>query len=74
MLTYAVSSLMWFAAMACVVLVLVRTMPFADEKDREGGLKNCGNKYSSHKCYYATSNAQLNTLAKMNTAVTGFIV
>jgi hypothetical protein len=65
---------MWFATMACVVLVLVRTMPFADEKDREGGLKNCGTKYNHHKCYYSTGNAQVNTLAKMNTAVTGFIV
>lgn len=74
MLTYAVSSLMWFATMACMVLVLVRTMQFEDEKDREGGLKSCGTKYTHHKCYYSTGNAQINTLAKMNTAVTGFIV
>jgi hypothetical protein len=60
--------------MACVVLVLVRTMPFADEKDKEGGLQKCHSKYTSYKCYYSTSNAQVNTLAKINTAATSFIV
>lgn len=72
---YAISSLMWFAAMACVVLVMVDTLPFADDKDKDRGLQDCGGRYhSSYKCYYATSNAQVNTLAKMNTAVTSFIV
>lgn len=76
MAIYATSSLMWFASMACVVLVMVDTLPFADDKDKDGGLQNCGGRYtySSYKCYYSTSNAQVHTLARMNTAVTGFIV
>lgn len=65
---------MWFTTMACVVLVLVRTMPFADEKDKEGGLRKCHSKYTTYKCYYSTNNAQVNTLAKINTAATSFIV
>ncbi|CEJ58925.1 hypothetical protein PMG11_07565 [Penicillium brasilianum] len=73
-LTYSVSSLMWFTTMACVVLVLVRTMPFADEKDKEGGLRKCHSKYKTYKCYYSTNNAQVNTLAKINTAATSFII
>lgn len=60
--------------MACVVLVLVRTLPFARDKDRDGGLRNCGSKYNKYKCYYSTNNAQVNTLAKINAAATGFIV
>ena len=72
--TYAASSLTWFATMACVVLVLVRTLPFANDKDRDGGLQNCGSKYSKYKCFYSTNNAQVNTLAKINTAASCFIV
>lgn len=60
--------------MACVVLVLVRTWPFANDKDRDRGPRSCGSRYTKYKCYYSTNNAQENTLAKINTAATGFIV
>ena len=65
---------MWFATMACVVLVLVRIWPFARDKGRDGRLRNCGSKYDKFISYYSTNNAQVNTLARINTAATGFIV
>ncbi|RDL42053.1 uncharacterized protein BP5553_02032 [Venustampulla echinocandica] len=72
LVTYAISSVAWFAAMACVVLVLVDTLPFDGDEDIAKGLQKCG-KHKTYKCYHATKNAQINTLAKMNTATAGFI-
>ena len=60
--------------MACVVLVLIDTLPFEDEHDKDGGLKVCGSKTGpDFECYYKTHNALINIFAKMNTATVGFI-
>lgn len=70
---YSLSSLMWFAAMACEVLVLINTLPFDGDEDRGKGLQDCG-RYNSYKCYHATTNAKLNTLVKMSLGGVSLIV
>ncbi len=65
---------MWFAALACAVLLLIDTLPFSDDEDRDKGLQDCGYKWSHYKCYHSTKNAQVSTLAKMDVAVIGFIL
>ncbi|KFY77525.1 hypothetical protein V499_03113 [Pseudogymnoascus sp. VKM F-103] len=71
LISYAISSFAWIGAMVCVVLVLIKSMPFDGEKDREHGLQRCSR---GRKCYASTHNAQINTNAKMNIATVGFIL
>ncbi|KFX99137.1 hypothetical protein V490_01932 [Pseudogymnoascus sp. VKM F-3557] len=68
-IAYAVSSLAWFAALACVVLVLIKALPFDGEE--EDYRERCRN---GRKCYPATHNAQISTYSKMNIATGGFII
>ena len=70
---YLVSSLAWFAAMACTTLALVESQPFDGEDDVAGGLKSCG-KYVKYECYHATTNARLNSVVKIDIAGVSFIV
>jgi len=52
----ALSSCMWFGALACEVLVLLDTLPFDGEADRDKGLQSCGGyRTTTYKCYAATS-------------------
>lgn len=69
LISYAISSLAWAGAVVCVVLVLIKSMPFGGEEESE--LQRCRH---GRKCHPATHNAQVNTLAKMNMATTGFIM
>ncbi|OBT83744.1 hypothetical protein VE02_06812 [Pseudogymnoascus sp. 03VT05] len=70
-ISYGISSLAWVGAMVCVILVLIKSMPFDGEKDREHGLHRCSH---GRKCYPSTHNAQINTNAKMNIATAGFLL
>lgn len=68
---HGISSLAWVATLACVVLVVIKSQPFAGDKDKESGLQRCGR---GDKCYPATHNAQINTHAKVNTAAVSIIM
>ncbi|KAL5346635.1 hypothetical protein ACLOAV_008342 [Pseudogymnoascus australis] len=72
LISYGISSLAWLGAMACVILMLIDTLPFDGDKDKAKGLQKCGHR-TTYKCYHGTHNAQLNTFAQMNTATAGFI-
>lgn len=71
LISYGISSLAWAGAMVCVILVLIESVPFRNDRDREHGKQDCG---KGRKCYPSTHNAQINTYACMNTATVGFIM
>jgi len=71
----ALSSCMWFAALACEVLVLLDTLPFDGEADRDKRLQSCGGcRTTTYKCYASTSNSRLNTTVKLSLAGASVVV